>query len=578
MVHRSHDQTLQDKDHARRKAEEAVHLLQKVTGHGVSDRSQGGAVWFLFISLMLVCAAWWNTFSEMWLRWFPAWTRQNMSLSERLTEGDSYYTHGPLVPLVSLVISFFIYRRVGLPANRTRGSTSFGWLAFGCGILMHLVSVRAGVMFVSGFSLIGVLGGALLLWGGWPLARAYWLPVVFLFFMVPLPMGAIAALNFKLKFLAGESAVGVSRQLFGIPVYMEGSFVHLPPSQGGQIKKLMVENVCSGLRSLISLTYFGSLFAVVCRATGFWRLFLLVAAVPVAVLSNIIRITCLALVAHYHSVKAAAPDSAFHDMSGILVFVFALAILFTLEWTIIRLGKLFKCNWADSRLLGYLDAVKGLDRVLPRFRHPVVLGLLVVCIALSFNLASPSSADQHSSTAAQAVPKQVMLGGRTFGSTDHQLPELALVILQTRDYLYRIYRTPHGPSHVELLIVFSANNRKGTHEPEVCLEGSGYQITHQGIRVIDVEPDWQVEMREIITEKQGRGMYHLYVYKAGDVFTTSFFRQQLTIFLNGLAGDRSSAALVRFDVPISGDHTDQARQMALAAVRELLGDIRENLN
>lgn len=340
----------------------------------------------------------------------------------------------------------------------------------------------------------------------------------------------------------------------------------------------MVENVCSGLRSLISLTYFGSLFAVVCRARGVWRFFLLLAAVPVAVLSNIIRITCLTLVAHYYSVKAASPDGAFHDMSGILVFIFALAILFFLEWVIIQLGKLFKCNWADSRLLGYLDGVKGFGHVLPRFRHPVVLGVLVVCIALSFNLASPSSADHYSSTAVQAVPKQMMLGGRVFGSTDHQLPELALVVLQTRDYLYRIYRTPHGSSHVELLIVFSANNRKGTHEPEVCLEGSGYQITHQGVRVIDVEPDWPVEMREIITEKQGREMYHLYVYKAGDVFTTSFFRQQLTIFLNGLVGGQSGGALIRFDVPIAGDHTDQAREMALAAVRELLGDIRRNLN
>ncbi|MBH07421.1 MAG: EpsI family protein [Phycisphaeraceae bacterium] len=578
MVHRSHDQAVQDKDHARRKAEDAVRLLQEVPARGASHYGQGGAIWFLFVSLALVCAAWWNTFFEMWLRWFPAWTRQNMSLSERLSEGDSYYTHGPLVPLVSLAISFFIYRRVGLPANRTHGSTCFGWLGFGCGILMHLVSVRAGVMFLSGFSLIGVLGGALLLWGGWPLARAYWLPVMFLFFMVPLPMGAIAALNFKLKFLAGESAVGVSRQLFGIPVYMEGSFVHLPPGQGGQIKKLMVENVCSGLRSLISLTYFGSLFAVVCRARGSWRLFLLLAAVPVAVLSNIIRITCLALVAHYYSVKAAAPDGAFHDVSGILVFVFALAILFSLEWTIIQLGKLFKCNWTDSRLLGYLDGVKEFGYVLPRFRHPVVLGVLVVCIALSFNLASPSSADLHSAIAVQAVPKQVMLDGRMFGSTDHQLPELALVVLQTRDYLYRIYRAPQDRSHVELLIVFSANNRKGTHEPEVCLEGSGYQITHQGICVVDVEPDWPVEMREIITEKQGREMYHLYVYKAGDVFTTSFFRQQLTIFLNGLAGGRSGGALVRFDVPITGGQTDQAREMALAAVRELLGDIRRNLN
>ena len=91
---------------------------------------------------------------------------------------------------------------------------------------------------------------------------------------------------------------------------------------------------------MISLTFFASLFALVCRLRGGWRWVLLLMAVPIAIASNVVRIASLDMVASKYGVDAAGEESWFHGFSGLAVFAVALAILFGLEWSIIGLSKL----------------------------------------------------------------------------------------------------------------------------------------------------------------------------------------------------------------------------------------------
>jgi len=280
----------------------------------------------LLMLAALLAAGWFHTFCEMWLRWFPAWHTQGYSLTQRLGGGDSYYSHGPLVPAVSLLIAYLIHQRVGMPSNRTRSASAVGWLLLIGSLMLHLISVYARVTFVSGFAFIGVVGAMALLGGGWVRVRAYWLPIVFLVFMVPLPMNWIADLNFQLKTTASGIALWIAVRAMGIPAVQDGSFVYL-----GDGKMLVIENVCGGLRSLISLVCFASLFALICRVKGWWRVFMLAMSVPVAIGCNVVRIVSLMVVAHHFGIKAAGPEGWYHDMSGLLVFVLALGVLFALK-------------------------------------------------------------------------------------------------------------------------------------------------------------------------------------------------------------------------------------------------------
>ncbi|GAH80670.1 unnamed protein product, partial [marine sediment metagenome] len=239
---------------------------------------------------------------------------------DRLVEGESYYTHAPLVPLASVVIGWLLLRYTKVAV---RPSPVLGGLLLAGSLLVHLLSCFVGVQFVQGFAFIGVVAGLVLcLWGS-SVLRRLWFPIAILVFMTPLPPMAIAQMNFRLKMLAADWGVTVATFL-GAASEHAGSRILL---DGG--KEMLVGNVCSGLRTLISLLGFGAIYAYVCRLRGWWRMGLFAMTVPVAIASNGLRITALILVAHLIDVPAAT--GWFHDISGVLVFVFAFLFMFGLE-------------------------------------------------------------------------------------------------------------------------------------------------------------------------------------------------------------------------------------------------------
>ena len=534
----------------------------------------------VLLGMILLGVGWHRTFIEMWLRWFPAWHTQNLSLMDRMTLGDSYYTHGPLVPLTSLIIAVFVYKRVGLPIKRSRSAAVVGAIVFlGC-LVLHLLSVSpsARVMFVSGYAFIGVVGGILMWWGGWPLARAYWLPVAMLFFMVPMPEVVIVDLNFRLKFLAGRAALWLTNHIFAVPAVMDGSYMYLPPDASGQAKVLVIENVCSGLRSLISLIWFASLFAMVCRVKGLWRLVMLGMAVPVAILSNIIRITSLNLMAHYVSVEVAGPGGWFHDLSGLLVFAMALAILFGLEQLVIVLNRVLKRDWVDIRLLGFLDKLPHVTGTKVGWHaHVTPLSLLALAAVISVYWSASTWAAPVSHLSDNLVPDTLTIGDATFVGEDHELDERSLIILEYPDYLYRVYTDRSSNRQVALLLVFSANNRKGTHPPEVCIEGGGSQIVKKSFQSVSLAGIGGVSFRELLTQRVNQSSYFLYVYKCGDRYTPSFFAQQFWIFVNGLAAKNTAGALIRVNVQVDPKDSESSKQLAIDVAHELLPYIDKGL-
>ena len=571
---------------AQRRAEARIAQLQQAEARRASVDLPGKVVLSFVLVAIGIAVAWARTFAEMWTDWFPAWTNPHYAgeLYKRLTEGESYYSHGPLVPVTSLVICWMIYKRVGLPIDRTRSSTLLGALMLTCFAAMHLVSVFAGVAFASGFSLIGVLLGLVLLYGGRPLLRAYWLPILILVFMVPLPEIAISRLNFALKSFAAEVSIVLTNSVFGIPAVLSGSEVILPPGADGEPKKLIVENVCGGLRSLISLTFFASLFALVCRVKGFWRLVLLLMAVPVALLSNIIRITSLNVVGHYYTTHAAGEDGWFHGVSGIAVFALALAIMFGLEAIIIAASRLLKRNWVDERLMGFLDKLPTARQVWPASVYPGILAGMAVIAGLSVYWGMGVMQSPMTDVASSAVGNELVIDGHEMLSTDGVLPQAELDILRTNDYLNRQFYHPQV-GRIFVLIVFSEDNRKGIHPPDVCLEGSGHRILSFATRPVEAlvsdqtvlaEADrnltagdlGDVGFRELLTDRSGSRNLFLYTYKCGPAYTPSFFWQQARIVWNGMSSGNASGALIRFSVPDVG-HDEESVQLA----RELAGQV-----
>lgn len=253
------------------------------------------------ISLGLCLLCYWPIILWMWDRWFAR---------------DSYYTHGILVPFVTI---YLIWQKRELLKKTIIKPNLWGVALILTGILFHIGASLFRVYFVSGFSILLVLFGLVIFFFGLSILKIIWLPMFFLIFMIPLPMIIITGISFRMKLLAAKIATGVLHQI-RIPAMREGSMIYMPHAY------VVVDDVCSGLRSLISLTALGSVFAYMSSTIPLKKWIIFLSTIPIAIVTNVIRVVILASVSEIWGSKYAM--GAIHDISGFSVFVLAFILLF----------------------------------------------------------------------------------------------------------------------------------------------------------------------------------------------------------------------------------------------------------
>lgn len=222
----------------------------------------------------------WSAFAVLGaLNWLPSFRW----MIDRWTENESYTSHGPLIPLVSAVLLWA--DRAKLKAAAGEGSP-WGLALLLPAIFVHLVAGLADVSSISGLTLIPAVMGFAMLAHGKAFLKAAWFPLFFLVFMVPPPEFVISTLNFSLKLMAADTAEFLLN-LTGVPAVRTGSFMLFGT------EKLAIGDVCSGLRSLLSLVALSVLFAWTVRSRGKAHVLgVLLAALPAAIIGNGVRI-CL---------------------------------------------------------------------------------------------------------------------------------------------------------------------------------------------------------------------------------------------------------------------------------------------
>lgn len=264
------------------------HNLSVIAGFGV------GGVFFLI--------AYWNTFAWLW---------------ERAMAPDSYYSHAFLVPFVS---GFLVWRERKSLRSISAEPSYWGLALIVLSVLIHLLSVLLNVFSTSGFSMLIFVSGLSLYFFGPRFTRRIWFPLAFLFFMIPLPMIALGGVALPMRDFATASGARIAES-FGVPVVREGFHLHFLKAS------LLIDEPCSGLRSLMALMALGSVYAYLFEGALWKRLFLFLLAIPIALLANTVRVAVLVLaVSRYGSDVISGP---LHELSGLMVFILALALLMT---------------------------------------------------------------------------------------------------------------------------------------------------------------------------------------------------------------------------------------------------------
>jgi exosortase len=135
--------------------------------------------------------------------------------------------------------------------------------------------------------------------------------------MVPIPAILYNQVTFPLQLLASQVA-DTTLSLLGIPVLREGNILELAS------QRLNVVEACSGIRSLLSLSFLSLVYAYFFDKKVWMRAVLLVATVPIAIVANSARVTLTGLVSEYDPELA---QGIFHYASGWVIFMVALVIL-----------------------------------------------------------------------------------------------------------------------------------------------------------------------------------------------------------------------------------------------------------
>ena len=226
------------------------------------------------------------------------------------------YSHGFLVPLFA---GYLVWdKRKAISATPTKQSWS-GLPLIVFGIVLLILGVYGVELFTTRMSFIFLMAGLIWTFFGKKMLRELRFPLLILIIAIPIPAIIFNHITFPLQLMASHIASNILPML-GVPVLQEGNVIQLP------IMKLEVAEACSGIRSLMSLLALAIFYGYFLERTTTRRTILALAAIPIAVAANVLRIVGTGLCVQYWN-----PDKAvgfFHEFSGLVMFVISLCCLY----------------------------------------------------------------------------------------------------------------------------------------------------------------------------------------------------------------------------------------------------------
>jgi exosortase len=448
-------------------------------------------------------------FLALWLPVLIAYGASLVWIAESWWLPDSYFAHGPLVVLAAAVALWL--RRKQL-VGRAGGVDGRAWWVLGPGLLLHFAGAGLTIDSLSASSLVLSLPGLCWLGLGAGSLRAL-APVLGLVpFAIPLPMFVSGQLAFELKEFAVEAGIAIAN-LFGAGAVRDGVHLRVP----GQELPLLVADPCSGLRSLVALLTLGYCIAFLFGSTrGAGRLLLLLAAVPLALGTNALRIGGVCLIARSQGVEFASTTG--HEILNAGAWIVDLAGLLLLDrFLASRRARKEETNGRRRRGSPDVDGDRtGEGSPVRAFvRSSVVLWALAPLLCWLSCYRPPGGGSGRAEALPAELPGFVL-------SARHEITARYRSLLGTDDATWRTYRGAGGA--VFVVAVFHERNWKSLHPPHICLRGSDMTIRSDSAVELPAG-DRKVSVGRIVTwsESEQRPYLSLYAFVAPGLVSGSYF-------------------------------------------------------
>jgi len=513
-----------------------------------ADRSPG-TIWRFPSGLIALAAAaalasllpFWDGLADMWNAWvnYPE------------------YSHSLLIPPIA---AFLIWQQKDRLERMPFESSWWGVALVVLGGALLMVGQMGTIFVLVQYAyLVTLFGLALALTGG-KAFRLIAVPLLVLFFMIPLPSFVFTNLSSKLQLLSSQLGAWFIG-LFGISVYLEGNVIDL----GGY--KLQVAEACDGLRYLFPLLTLGFLVAYFYKGATWKRVVLFLSSIPVTVFMNSFRIGTIGVMVEHWGIGMA--EGFLHEFQGWMVFM-ASALLMVGEVAVLnRIGheagtwrQLFGVELPAPSPRGALRR----PRAVPRSFY-AACALLLVFVAVSALLPRPV---EIIPARAAFVEFPMQIDGWT-GRRD-ALDGIYVDALKLDDYLLADYSAGRGPS-VNLYMAYYNSQRKGeaVHSPRACLPGGGWQLSEFNQRALTEVPVHEHALRvnrTVMTLGDQRRLVYYWFQQRGRVITNEFVVKGY-LFWDALTRHRTDGALVRLitSIPPGGSEEDADHRLVEVARR-----------
>jgi exosortase D (VPLPA-CTERM-specific) len=480
--------------------------------------------------------------------------------------GKEEYSHAYIIPLIG---AFLVWqKRNDLAAMEFSGAWA-GVAVVVLGVLLGLMGQLATVFTLSQIGLMVAVSGLVLAVVGWKPMRYFWMPLLLLFLVIPLPDFLQVKFSSGMQLISSEIGVWFLR-LIGVSVYLEGNVIDLG------VYKLQVAEACDGLRYLFPLMTLGLVLAYFYKGATWKRVLLFLSTVPITIFMNSLRIASIGVMVDRWGIGMA--EGFLHDFQGWVVFMVSFGLMILFMILLSRIGRDAK-PWRE--LFG-LEFPEPLPKDLPRTARPLTSTVIASCAVLVAGAVAASTIPHR----VEVTPARAefldfpMVIGSWFGARE-ALEPIYIETLKFDDYVLAQFRGP-TPMPVNLYVAWYDSQRSGrsVHSPSTCLPGGGWQMTSfTQVEVPGVQAAGQPLRvnRALIALGGQRQLVYYWFQQRGRVMTNEYLVKAY-LFWDSLTRNRSDGALVRLTVPIpEGAVEEQADRQLAQFAAELAPELERYL-
>lgn len=428
------------------------------------------------------------------------------------TVGESGDELCPLVPVLALGLMWSrrqtlleVPKRVWPP----------GLLLVGAAVAIHVAAFLVQQVRISGFAFL--LGGAGLMatiWGpAWLRAIAF--PWFLLIFAIPLDAYTSAA-TFPLRLFSTALSAGFCKSVLGLKLIRQGTAVFHDASPGSPGFAFDVVAACSGIRSASVILLISLVHAFLYVRNRVAQILVVLAAIPLAVLGNVVRLILVFVVG---SALGEGAAKTIETRFGFVTYGCAVVGVILLGRFLQRRLSPRPTPAATSSLeqIPPVSSVKTSSGLLP----PLAIATLLIAsgwIALNRvkdrqHLGTPgvrTCAEETFSRDGRIVrPQSVRLPQFVPGYTTQPgiIDDTEWTTLPPDTLFGRMLYARRSPAFAaQLSVILMGADRTSIHQPEFCLQGNGWDVRSQSTRTIPFEKiqGGSLDVRRLDARSRGR--------------------------------------------------------------------------